>query len=106
MSDDKDPPSGNQTKKLYHVCGTLDIDMVVLAINEGQAREIGKSSWSEEMRNAGLAPEAFSVSQVRSKGQLGWLPDEYIDAITPYGPDEEDSPQLTILEYLNQMGIE
>jgi hypothetical protein len=98
--------------KLFHVSATLNIDMVVLAESQAQAEEVGKKNWYEEVRDAGLEPEGYYAREVTDAGQVEWMGEDNLDGCMPYGPEDRtfengcSSPQLTLNEYMKQMGIE
>lgn len=95
--------------KLFHVTLTLDIDLVVLAENEEEAVAVGKDKWLEEVRNSGLEPGNVGAREVTKVKQLTCL-GLFLD-YPPFGVEgrvyEEGSysPQLTIAEYMESMGI-
>lgn len=97
-------PDPDESKKLFHVSGTLDIDLVALATDEDEAVEIAKKHWSTEVSDAGLCPDKWYAQEVRRSAQVKYLGD-LMESIPPYGIDDESSPQLSISEYLDKQGI-
>ncbi len=91
-------------KRIYHVSTTLDVDLVVLASSEEEAEEVGKAHWLDEVQDCGLEPNRFHVDEVTNARQLKWLGKENLEGV-PYGPDDQDSPQRSIEEYLAAMGV-
>ncbi len=79
--------------------------MLVLANDEEQAEEIGKEEWHEEISQAGLEPNHFDAQEVTARRQVAFYGDDNLKSITPYGPEGEDSPQMTIVEWLDAKGI-
>lgn len=91
--------------KLFRVSCSIDVDMVVVAENEEQARKVGKENWLEEMANAGLEPSGFSATEVRRRSEIGFLRDEDLDGIYPWEPEGHHWETLTIGELLRKQGI-
>jgi hypothetical protein len=105
-TDDKPPPK----HKLYHVTCEIEIDMVVLAENDEQAKRLGEKYWYEEMSNASLSPSTYHAMEVRHRRDLGYLEDRDLETIPPWGPDGiwengSSSPQRSIFEYMEERGI-
>ena len=92
-------------KRIYHISATLDVDLVVLASSEEEAEEVGKSNWLGEVHDCGLAPSRFHVDEVTNVRQLNWLDRDTFESGVPYGPDDKESPQRSIEEYLTAMGV-
>lgn len=86
-------------KKLYVVYATLNIEMVVLAENEEQAKKVGKAEWHTEMSNAGLEADITHTMEIKKAKQV---PFEELLGVPPYG---EGNPQETLQELLDAAGI-
>lgn len=95
--------------KLFYVSLTLDIDMMVLAEDEKQAKKSGQENWRDDVSNAGSEPSLTHVKEVSSRSQASWMEDEEIDGCAPYGVRGQkyengcSSPQLGIGVYLAQI---
>ncbi len=95
-------------KVLFHVHCTLELDMVVLAKDRDQAIQAAKDNfWDELHENViDLDTIEFDPDEIDGRDQLDWLGEENIKYCTPVGVATERHPQLTILEYLDKLGIE
>ena len=105
MSERSEAIDAADRKRIFHVTATLEIDLVVLAKNERDAEMVGVEHWLDEVHEAALAPDKFVAIEVTRRHQLDWFGPDNLVASSPYGREDQESPQLTIHEYLQSLQI-
>jgi hypothetical protein len=93
-------------KKLFVVVAMVEVELVVYAMDDAQANEIGQRYWMDEIREAGIEATLRTYAVEKRKDISCFLPDMDLEFMSPYGPENEPSIQESIDILLKKQGIE
>lgn len=92
-------------RKLFHVSATVEVDLLVLAKDEAEAKEIGKANWREELSETGQEPEYMRSREVERKSDIGWVHPDDLQYTSIYVAKGTSAPDEDLDELLEAMGI-
>lgn len=96
--------------KLYRATATIEYDFEVLAEDSNRAHVVADASAYEAWKDFSPMHE-IRVREVTYRRELSYATDADLKSTSPYGPidrtyeDGFDSPQRTVWEYMEELGI-